>query len=134
MQGKIINLHISCLPYNRGSAPNFFSFYENTPKGVTIHQMSAGLDTGDILLQKEIELNPEEETFVTAYDKLLAEIKILLKENWEALRAGIIKPAKQSGEGTYHTVKDYRQIVDGSDFSWDMNISDAISKLKGKNA
>ena len=134
MQGKIINLHISCLPYNRGSAPNFFSFYENTPKGVTIHQMSAGLDTGDILLQKEIELNPEEETFVTAYDKLLAEIKILLKENWEALRAGIIKPVKQSGEGTYHTVKDYRQIVDGSDFSWDMNISDAISKLKGKNA
>src|SRR6056300_461455 len=34
---KIINLHISYLPYNRGSHPNVWSFVEDTPKGVTIH-------------------------------------------------------------------------------------------------
>ena len=44
-----INLHISYLPYNRGSDPNFWSFMENSPKGVSIHYMDAGLDTGDII-------------------------------------------------------------------------------------
>lgn len=54
LPGKVINLHTSLLPYNRGSAPNFFSFLEDTPKGVTIHRVDSGLDTGDILCQKEL--------------------------------------------------------------------------------
>ena len=29
----VINLHISYLPWNRGSHPNFWSFYESTPSG-----------------------------------------------------------------------------------------------------
>mgnify|MGYP003649817391 FL=1 len=57
---KIINLHISYLPYNRGCHPNFFSFKDNTPKGVTIHYIDKGIDTGEILLQKEINFNKEE--------------------------------------------------------------------------
>ena len=34
MPNKIVNLHISFLPYNRGFAPNIWSFWENTKKGV----------------------------------------------------------------------------------------------------
>ena len=34
-----INLHISYLPYNRGAHPNFWSFIDNTPKGVSIHEI-----------------------------------------------------------------------------------------------
>ena len=37
VQGKIINLHISYLPWNRGAHPNVWSFLEETPKGITIH-------------------------------------------------------------------------------------------------
>ncbi|HUX61123.1 MAG TPA: formyltransferase family protein, partial [Ignavibacteriaceae bacterium] len=36
-QGRAINLHISYLPWNRGADPNLWSFFDNTPKGVTIH-------------------------------------------------------------------------------------------------
>jgi methionyl-tRNA formyltransferase len=43
-----INLHISYLPWNRGYYPNVFSFIDNTPKGVTIHKIDEGIDTGDI--------------------------------------------------------------------------------------
>ena len=50
-KNKIINLHISYLPYNKGANPNFWSFLDNTPKGVTIHYIDKGIDTGDILLQ-----------------------------------------------------------------------------------
>ena len=41
----IINLHISYLPYNRGAHPNFWSFFDNTPKGVSIHLMDEGINT-----------------------------------------------------------------------------------------
>ena len=40
---------MSFLPYNRGSHPNFWSFVENTPKGVSIHEVSNGIDDGDII-------------------------------------------------------------------------------------
>ena len=34
----IINLHISFLPFNKGAHPNFWSFAENTPSGISIHE------------------------------------------------------------------------------------------------
>jgi methionyl-tRNA formyltransferase len=49
---RIFNLHISLLPWNRGYSPNFWSFMENTPKGVSIHQIDESLDTGEILVQQ----------------------------------------------------------------------------------
>ena len=52
-KNPIINLHISYLPFNKGADPNFWSWLENTLKGVTIHQIDKGIDTGDILIQKE---------------------------------------------------------------------------------
>ena len=48
----IINLHISYLPFNRGAHPNFWSFFDNTPSGVTIHLIDEGIDTGPIIYQK----------------------------------------------------------------------------------
>ena len=66
---KIINLHISYLPYNKGADPNLWSYLENTPKGVTIHYMDKGLDTGDIIVQKEVCGNIETDTLKTSYDR-----------------------------------------------------------------
>jgi methionyl-tRNA formyltransferase len=51
---RIINMHISFLPYNRGCSPNLWSFIDDTPKGVTIHQMSEKLDRGGYTLTKRI--------------------------------------------------------------------------------
>ena len=48
---NIINLHIYFLPFNRGAHPNFWSFIENTPSGVSIHKIDKGIDTGDIINQ-----------------------------------------------------------------------------------
>ena len=42
----ILNLHASYLPYNRGSHPNFWSFVDNTPKGVTIHEIDKNRHAG----------------------------------------------------------------------------------------
>ena len=124
MPGRVINLHTSYLPYNRGSSPNFFSFLEDTPKGVTIHLMSAGLDEGDILCQRELHFDEEKETFASTYEALLQEIEKLFRENWQQIREGSIIPVKQAGPVTYHRMKDLDAIREKVDFDWNMKIGD----------
>ena len=128
MQGKVINLHTSYLPYNRGSSPNFFSFMDNTPKGVTIHLMDEKLDTGDILCQKELFFDESKESFVSTYDALIAEMKALFRENWEAIKNGKLAPKKQEGEGTYHRMKELEEIRKEHSFSWSENIADVKNR------
>ncbi len=124
MKGKVINLHISYLPYNRGSSPNFFSFLDDTPKGVTIHLMDEGLDTGDILCQKELFFDENKESFASTYDKLMQEIKQLFREKWAEIKEGRISPQKQVGEGTYHRMKELEEIRKNTPFSWEDVIAD----------
>ena len=51
---SILNLHISYLPFNRGAHPNFWSFYKNTPKGVSIHEINSKIDQGNLIFRKKI--------------------------------------------------------------------------------
>lgn len=130
MQGKVINLHTSYLPYNRGSSPNFFSFLDDTPKGVTIHFMDEGLDTGDILCQKELHFDEEKETFASSYNTLLSEIKKLFVENWQAMKAGSITPKKQPVSGTCHRMAELNTIREKTPFAWDEVIADVKRKVQ----
>jgi methionyl-tRNA formyltransferase len=65
-----INIHTSLLPRWRGAAPIQRAIQAGDKEtGVTIMQMDAGLDTGQILLQKNCSIN-EDETAGTLHDKL----------------------------------------------------------------
>ena len=81
---NLINLHISFLPFNRGAHPNFWSFIENTPSGVSIHKIDKGIDTGDIINQKLIDFdilkNKKKLTFSYTYKKLINELENLFIE------------------------------------------------------
>lgn len=107
MKGRIINLHISLLPWNRGSNPNFWSFIENTPKGVSIHLISPKLDQGAIIFQEEIKFDEEVETLRSSYKKLNFLIQELFKKNWDSINEEHYITFKQSGPGSYHTKSDY---------------------------
>ncbi len=124
MRGKAVNLHVSMLPYNRGSSPNFFSFLDNTPKGVTIHEMTAGLDKGKILCQKELEFDEEQESFSSSYAKLQQEIMNLFKANWEKIKAGTCKGFFPTEKGTYHTMKELEEFRSNHPFEWNENIAE----------
>jgi UDP-2,4-diacetamido-2,4,6-trideoxy-beta-L-altropyranose hydrolase len=106
-----INLHSSLLPWNRGAHPNVWSFLEGTPKGVTIHYIDEGIDTGDILLQKEVVLEADRETLKSSYLKLHQEMQQLFKDHWEQLKSGFIPPRPQSGDGTLHYLRDSEQFA-----------------------
>src|SRR5712671_2944752 len=56
-----INLHGSLLPKYRGAAPiNWAIANGETQTGLTTMRIDAGMDTGDMLLQEEIGIAPEE--------------------------------------------------------------------------
>lgn len=82
-----INLHISLLPYNRGTDPNLWSVLDGTPSGVTIHVLDEGLDTGKIVAQRQLDFDDEAETLSSSYDKLQEAMLELFKETWPALVA-----------------------------------------------
>lgn len=110
-QGRIINMHISLLPYNRGADPNLWSYLENTPKGVTIHLMDEGLDTGDIIVQKKVIDDEENDTLKTSYDRLISEITDLFVNKMDDILYNSEKMAysqKQLENGfyTFHYLKD----------------------------
>lgn len=124
MKGKAVNLHTSYLPYNRGSSPNFFSFLDNTPKGVTIHEMTAALDKGRILCQQELTFDEEVETFSSSYDKLQIAICELFKSNWKSMKEGAIEGFLPTEKGTYHTMKELHQFMEANPFSWNDNVAE----------
>lgn len=110
LKNKIINLHISLLPWNRSAHPNLWSILENTPKGVTIHLIDVGLDTGDILLQKEVFIDETQETLRSSYNILHMEIQSIFMSNWDEMKNFRIEPVSQKGEGSIHYVKDFNKI------------------------
>lgn len=130
MQDKIINLHTSYLPFNRGSAPNVFSFLEDTKKGVTIHLLDKGLDTGAILCQKELFFEEDKETFESTYNTLQKAIIQLFKENWQDIRDGKILPVLQTQEGTCHTMSQLKRIRQEHPFTWNECIAEVKKRIR----
>ena len=90
-----INVHASLLPKLRGASPIQQAIVAGeTETGVTIMQMGEGLDTGDMLLRREVEIG-ENETAGELFDRLAAIGAELLKETIECLEKGELKPIKQ---------------------------------------
>lgn len=65
-----VNIHVSLLPYHRGAAPIQRAVLAgDSETGVTIMQMDAGLDTGDMLLVEKVAI-ANDETSASLHDKL----------------------------------------------------------------
>ena len=82
IKNKAINIHIGVSPYYRGTDCNFWALYDENPHlvGSTIHMLSRGLDSGDILYHalSQIKNNPYEYTMSTvksAFHSLVEKIE-----------------------------------------------------------
>lgn len=127
---KAINLHISYLPWNRGADPNFWSFVEETPKGVSIHYLDEGIDTGDIIAQKLATFEFEKETLASSYQKLQFEIQELFKQNWAKIKTNKCPRKKQIGKGSFHKSKDKNGLLHLLTNGWDTPIPVLLKKSK----
>lgn len=91
----IVNVHFSLLPAYRGAAPVEWAVANGeTRTGVTTMRIDAGLDTGDILLQRETGIGPEE-TAAELTRRLALMGADLLVETLDGLRAGTLTPRPQ---------------------------------------
>ena len=97
-----INVHGSLLPRWRGAAPIQWAILEGDKKtGVTTMQMDEGIDTGDMLLKKELLISAED-TGENLFEKLSKLGGPLLLETLALAEQGKLAPEKQKDEeGTY---------------------------------
>src|SRR2546430_2614099 len=90
-----LNLHASLLPKYRGAAPIQWAIANGeSVTGVTTMRIDEGLDTGAILLQKEIAIAPED-TAVTLSPRLAAAGAELMVETLQRLQEGSLQPRPQ---------------------------------------
>lgn len=102
-----VNVHASLLPKYRGAAPIQWAVINGEDvSGVTTMQMDEGLDTGDMILKKEVVLD-EKETGGSLFDKLSAAGAVLCVETLKALEEGSASFEKQ-GE----TTTEYARMLD----------------------
>lgn len=111
---RAINLHISYLPWNRGADPNYWSWVDDTPKGVTIHHIDSGIDTGDIIAQQQVYL-PKTHTLASSYRQLQHLMETMFTLVWPYIEMGTAPRFKQVGEGSFHLSKEKPELPNGWD-------------------
>jgi methionyl-tRNA formyltransferase len=90
-----LNLHASLLPKYRGAAPIQWAIASGeSVTGVTTMRIDAGLDTGDILMQREIPISTDD-TAVTLSPKLASAGADLMLETLRGLENGQVSPTPQ---------------------------------------
>ena len=120
---RLINIHIGYLPWNRGADPNFWSWHGDTPKGVTIHQMDEGIDTGPILYRRTM-FSVDHQTIKSSYERLHYLAITLFESRWRIIREQGITPFVQTGESTSHKKKDREAIWHHFPLGWDTPVKD----------
>lgn len=93
------NLHASLLPQYRGAAPiNHAIIQGETKTGLTTFFLKHEIDTGDLLLQKEVDISPEDNAGVL-HDKLMVEGAELVLNTLELIKNDKAKPFPQMPDG-----------------------------------
>ncbi len=100
-----LNIHASLLPRWRGAAPIHRAIEAgDTETGVTIMQMDAGLDTGDMLLDERVAIAPDDTT-ASLHDRLAALGGRLVVEALELAACGGLTRVKQPAQGVTYAHK-----------------------------
>lgn len=126
LNGNIVNIHNSLLPWNRGSDPNLWSIIDNSPRGVTLHYISSGVDKGEIIAQDFDSLDYENDTLKSSYERLnkiaieLFKKAFAFYEYWPDMKKEVV------GKGTYHSDKQ-GAIIKQYISTYDMKVTDFIN-------
>ena len=121
-----LNIHASLLPRWRGAAPIHRAIEAGDAEtGVTIMQMDAGLDTGDMLLRDSTPIG--DDTTARLHDRLAAMGGRLVVEALTRADAGTLRPEPQPAEGvTYaHKVEKSEAHID-----WSLDAATIVRRIR----
>lgn len=97
-----INTHPSFVPFNRGKHYNFWSLVEQAPFGVSLHIVDDGVDSGDVIAQRQIAYDWED-TGATLYEKAASSMFELFKSTYPEIREGrIVRVPQDLSKGSFH--------------------------------
>jgi methionyl-tRNA formyltransferase len=108
--GRILNLHISYLPWGRGADPNFWAWRDDEPHGVTLHLVDAGVDTGPIIRRRLVSMSPTD-TLSTSYAKLRQAAEELFAQEWPMIEWGIGGAVPQPNGGSHHFAREAKPLI-----------------------
>lgn len=126
-----LNLHPAYLPYNRGWHTVSWVILEGTPVGATLHVMDAGIDTGDIIHQKGLEISPGD-TAHTLYQRLKKLELDVFKEAWPKLVTRSYQRRPQDpAKGTMHKRNElFSELIQRIDLDKSTVAGDLIRRLR----
>ena len=113
----VINIHASLLPKYRGASPIHYAILNGeTQTGITIMKTDVGIDTGDIILQKSLEINPNE-TCGELFERLSNLGADCIVDALELIESGKAQFTKQNEVLATHTkiIKKEMAKIDWSD-------------------
>ena len=126
-----INLHASLLPNYRGSAPiNWVIINNEKITGVTSFYIDENIDTGDILLQKEIQIDNQ----INAgelHDKLQILAGDVVKKTIDGILENKIKSVKQNDISDLKTA--FKFDKENTLINWDKNTIEIYNFIRGLN-
>ncbi len=99
------NIHPSLLPFCKGKNPNFWAIRNEEPFGASIHKVDLGIDTGEIVAQKKI-FYDWEDNGGTLYKKAEKECINLFKKTFPKILDKKIKKSIKNSGGSFHFEKD----------------------------
>ncbi len=123
----VIGLHASLLPHLRGQAPLNWSIIIGDKKaGVTMFKMDKGIDTGDIIGQKETTISSKDT--ITELKQRIQKLSVeLIDEFLPQILNGNIKMKKQTKEGTYGCAR----IPEDSKINWSDKAINIYNLIRG---
>jgi methionyl-tRNA formyltransferase len=123
-----INLHASLLPKYRGAAPiNWPIVNGETRTGLTTMRIDAGMDTGDILLQREMQIGPNE-TAPELAARMSEAGALLMEETLHGLAAGKVVPRPQNHAEV--TIAPILKKEDGR-IDWNRSAQEIYNRMRG---
>nr|WP_295782229.1 methionyl-tRNA formyltransferase [Rhodoferax sp.] len=125
-----LNIHGSLLPRWRGAAPIHRAIEAgDLDTGITIMQMDAGLDTGDMLLVRNIDILPTDTT-ATLHDRMAVLGGELIVMALDMAAAGRLEPVPQPAHGiTYaHKIEKHEAAID-----WRLDAASIVRRVRAFN-
>lgn len=126
-----INVHASLLPKYRGAAPIQWSIINGEKvTGVTTMYMEKGLDTGDMLIKREVVIE-NNDTADTLHDKLMHAGAEAIKETLCAVERGeAVREKQNDGESTYAPMIDKKTAL----IDWKKSAEEIENLVRGMNS
>ncbi|WP_411030461.1 methionyl-tRNA formyltransferase [Spongiimicrobium sp. 3-5] len=123
------NLHASLLPNYRGAAPiNWAIMNGETETGVTTFFIDDKIDTGEIILQKQIDISLED-TAGTLHDKLMALGAVLVLETVKRIKDNSVTTQKQTAHIKLRTA--HKIHKDTCKIDWERPLKEIYDHIRG---